>query len=93
MNPSSPKEPKFQTLSEAFGEFKHSALSPFTPRASLEAIEGGFFAGAQAVLVLIQERAQDSDLTEQEAGEYLRLLNSECVAHFLTLKAQKGRKS
>lgn len=74
------------TLEDFHKEFKRNAISDMTPPKIARAIEGGFYAGAQAAIVLLTEALHIEPAT---APEKVNLLIAECQTFFVTAKAQR----
>lgn len=80
---------EFKTLAEAFTGFKRNAISDLTPPKISSAIEGGFYAGAQATLVLLAEGLKIDPVT---APREVVQLFAECQTFFELARVKaKGR--
>ena len=81
--------PKFIDLQSGFFEFRRRGMHDHTPTRVVRAVERGFFAGAQAMLVLLQERSNAIEIEGKTFEELESLqravfetLNKECVDFF-----------
>jgi len=82
----------FQTLDEAWLTFARSALHEYTPAKVKRSIQGGFYAGAQATIVLINEAYEAYRRGDENARSYEEVVNalmSESQAFMLLAKAAK----